>query len=152
MGCSEVSLSLYDLAGSDSPWGLFALANPSDVPIPVDGFLGFPYLSAFAKLSIVLVCLANEILENLDFPVYFCELVCVLPIVHDASPPTRILLCLPKMPYGSSDRYLPGKQIGSSASENLPELCRMIELQPSARPPRPRSVADFKGGANVARS
>jgi hypothetical protein len=65
------------------------------VPIPVDGFLGFPYLSVFAKLSIVLVCLANEILENLDFPMYFCELVCVLLIVHDASPPTRILRLFP---------------------------------------------------------
>src|SRR5271167_4111150 len=28
----------------------------------------------------------------------------------------------------------------------------MIELQPSARPPHPSSVADFKGCANVARS
>ena len=60
-------------------------------PFPVDGFLGFLYLSAFAKLSIMLVCVTKEILENLDFPVYFCELVCVLLIVHDASPQTRIL-------------------------------------------------------------
>ena len=58
---------------------------------PVDGFLGFPYLSAFAKLSIMLVCFANEILESLDLPVYFCELVCILLIVHDASPLTWIL-------------------------------------------------------------
>jgi hypothetical protein len=55
----------------------------------------------------------------------------------------ELRLCLAKMPYGSSDCYLSGKQIGSSASENMPELCRMIELQPSARPPRPSSVADF---------
>ena len=55
-------------------------------PFLVDGFLGFSHLSAFAKLSILFVCLANEILENLDFPGYFCELVCVLLIVHDASP------------------------------------------------------------------
>jgi hypothetical protein len=73
-GCSEGSLSLYDLADSDSPWRLFAIANPSDVPIRVDDFLGFPYLSALAKISILLVCFASEILENLDFPVYFCEL------------------------------------------------------------------------------
>ena len=60
-------------------------------PFPVDGFLGFLYLSAFAKLSIMLVCVTKEILENLDFPVYFCELVRILLMVHHASPQIRIL-------------------------------------------------------------
>jgi hypothetical protein len=78
-----------------APRGCLLLRILQMCPFPVDDFLGFPYLYALAKLSIVLVCLANEILQNLHFPVYFCELVCVLLIVHDASPPTRILRLYP---------------------------------------------------------
>ena len=45
----------------------------------------------FAKLSIIHVRFASAILENPNFGVYVCERVCVLLIVHDVSPLTRIL-------------------------------------------------------------
>lgn len=57
-----------------------------------EDFLGFLHQSVFAKLSIILVRLANAILESLGFPVYVCEWVRVLLIFHDVPPLTRILL------------------------------------------------------------
>jgi hypothetical protein len=92
MGFSEGSLSLFIIWQTLTALGVRLLLRTLQMcPIPVDGFLGFPYLFAFAKLRVMLVCVANQIFENLDFPVYFCKLVCVLVIVHDASPQTRIL-------------------------------------------------------------
>ena len=58
----------------------------------VEDFVGFLHQSAFAKLRIILVRFASAILESLDSLVYVYEWVGVLPIFHDVSPLTRILL------------------------------------------------------------
>jgi hypothetical protein len=45
-------------------------------------FLGFLHQSAFAKLGLIPVCLANAIPESLGFVMYVCEWVYVLPVFH----------------------------------------------------------------------
>ena len=50
------------------------------------------YQSAFTKFSFILVRFASAIPESLSLPMYVCEWVGVLLIVHDGSPLPRILL------------------------------------------------------------
>src|ERR1019366_6201304 len=80
---SSCAVSGYPCCGCD-PIKLLVTINVSDS-------LEFVHQSAFANLSIILALFASAFLENLNFGVYVCERVCVLLIIHDTSPLTRIL-------------------------------------------------------------
>jgi hypothetical protein len=112
-------------------------------------FLGFLSHSAFAKLGILLVLFASTILENLNFAVYVCERVCVLLIVHDSSPLTRILL-LVRCHYGElkvlvdGETIIDGGAVGSFWSSSVREEDRGGKRLPIRNGDTARPAATLK--------
>jgi hypothetical protein len=93
----------------DIPAGGVTHSN-SLVSFSVNDSLEFLHQSAFAKLSIIHVRFASAIPESHGFPVYVCEWICVLLIVHDISPLTRILLLVRSL-YGEFKILVDGDTI-----------------------------------------